>query len=99
MAPDLATLFEAVGVTGTDGARFTLPYDRFVLAAGSRLFTPPIPGLAEHAFNVDQLDSAHALDAHLKALATQTETAARNTVVVAGGRPRQPSGGADQRRP
>ncbi|QCO15793.1 NAD(P)/FAD-dependent oxidoreductase [Azospirillum brasilense] len=104
MAPDLAALFEAVGVrhipgvvttihadrravdaTGADGAQFTLPYDRFVLAAGSRLFTPPIPGLAEHAFNVDQLDSARALDAHLKGLAARPETAARNTVVVAGG--------------
>ncbi|WNG25553.1 NAD(P)/FAD-dependent oxidoreductase [Cystobacter fuscus] len=104
MAPDLAPLFEAVGVRhlagtieaihadrrevevlGTDGERVTLPYDRFVLAAGSRLFMPNVPGLKEHAFNVDQLSSANALDKHLRALAHEPETAARNTVVVAGG--------------
>ncbi|EAU65846.1 FAD-dependent pyridine nucleotide-disulphide oxidoreductase [Stigmatella aurantiaca DW4/3-1] len=74
-----------VEVLGADGQRTTLPYDRFVLAAGSRLFMPNVPGLKEHAFNVDQLSSAMALDAHLKALAHKPETAARNTVVVAGG--------------
>ncbi|MDC0710949.1 FAD-dependent oxidoreductase [Stigmatella sp. ncwal1] len=74
-----------VEVLGTGGERTTLPYDRFVLATGSRLFLPNVPGLKEHAFNVDQLSSAIALDAHLKALASKPETAARNTVVVAGG--------------
>jgi NADH dehydrogenase len=68
-----------------DGTRTHLAYDKFVLAAGSRLFQPPVPGLAEHAFNVDQLESARVLDAHLKSLASRPETAARNTVVVAGG--------------
>jgi NADH dehydrogenase len=29
------------------------PYDRLVFALGSRLVRPPIPGLAEHAFDVD----------------------------------------------
>lgn len=67
------------------GGRETIAYDRFVLAAGSQLFRPDIPGLAEHAFDTDQLDSARALDAHLKALAGQPESLARNTVVVAGG--------------
>ncbi|WP_430417996.1 NAD(P)/FAD-dependent oxidoreductase [Methylibium petroleiphilum] len=74
-----------VEVTGTDGRRVTLPYDRFVLATGSRLFLPDVPGLAEHSFNVDQLASAMTLDAHLRSLAERPETAARNTVVVAGG--------------
>lgn len=75
----------ALDVLGADGKRDTLPYDRFVLAAGSRLFLPDIPGLEAHSFNVDQLASAMALDAHLRALAGRPETAARNTVVVAGG--------------
>jgi NADH dehydrogenase len=74
-----------IEVLGNDGAPVVLPYDRFVLAAGSTLFQPPVPGLAEHSFNVDQLDSARRLDAHLKALADQPESNARNTVVVAGG--------------
>lgn len=68
-----------------DGAPQTLSYDRFVLATGSRLFTPPIPGLKEHGFNVDTLDGAQVLDAHLKSLANRPESLGRNTVVVAGG--------------
>ena len=51
-----------------DGTRNKLPYDKFVLATGSRLFQPPVPGLREHSFNVDQLSSALALDQHLKSL-------------------------------
>ena len=74
-----------VEVNGADGRRTTQPYDRFVLATGSRLFLPDVPGLAEHSFNVDQLSHAMALDAHLRSLADRPETAARNTVVVAGG--------------
>ncbi len=63
----------------------TLAYDRFILATGSRLFFPDIPGLAEHSFNVDQLPNAVALDSHIRALGMKRETAARNTIVVAGG--------------
>lgn len=72
-------------IVKTDGSRETRDYDRFVLAAGSQLFQPDVPGLAEHGFNTDQWDSAQALDVHLKALANQPDTAARNTVVIAGG--------------
>ncbi|MGR8949754.1 MAG: NAD(P)/FAD-dependent oxidoreductase [Gammaproteobacteria bacterium] len=72
-------------VMDLDGKCSTLPYDRFVLATGSRLFLPDIPGLKEHSFNVDQLSNAIALDQHLKALADQPDTVARNTVVVVGG--------------
>lgn len=62
----------------------TLGYDRLVLAAGSRLNCPPIPGLLEHAFNVDQIASAAALETHLRGLAARPESTRRNTVVVAG---------------
>lgn len=74
-----------VTVSAADGARRTLAYDRFVLAAGSQLFRPAVPGLAEHGFETDQIDTAEALDRHLKGLAARPESAARNTVVVAGG--------------
>ena len=67
------------------GARRTLAYDRLVVATGSRLFRPNIPGLAEHGFSVDQLDDAIALDRHLHGLADRPASAARDTVVVAGG--------------
>lgn len=79
------TAASALELRGVDGSPSRLAYDRFVLAAGSRLFEPAIPGLKEHAFNVDQLDSAQRLDAHLKALARRPSSLARNTVVIAGG--------------
>jgi NADH:ubiquinone reductase (H+-translocating) len=75
----------AVVVIGVDGQVSTLEYDRLVLATGSRLFRPAIPGLAEHTFSVDQTDEAVELETHIRNLATQPDTPARNTVVVAGG--------------
>jgi len=45
-----------------------LPYDRLVIAAGSQLSRPDIPGLAEHAFSIDVWDDANELDKHLKSL-------------------------------
>lgn len=67
------------------GTKKKLSYDRLVVATGSRLFRPDIPGLAEHGFSVDQLDDAIALDRHLHSLSSRPATKARNTVVVAGG--------------
>ncbi|WP_322056453.1 NAD(P)/FAD-dependent oxidoreductase [Paraburkholderia sp. J63] len=75
----------AVDVAGADGQASTLGYDRLVLATGSRLFRPSIPGLAEHTFSVDQTDEAVELEAHIGALASLPDSPARNTVVVAGG--------------
>jgi NADH dehydrogenase len=49
------------------------------------LFRPLIPGLAEYAFSVDQLDDAIALDRHLHSLADRPASRTRDTVVVAGG--------------
>ncbi|NIE67710.1 NAD(P)/FAD-dependent oxidoreductase [Burkholderia sp. Ax-1719] len=74
-------------VTGQDaqGRAFTLGYDRLVLATGSKLFRPEIAGLAEHAFSVDQVDEAAALETHIRNLAQQPDSPARNTIVVAGG--------------
>ncbi|MEZ5833422.1 MAG: NAD(P)/FAD-dependent oxidoreductase [Dongiaceae bacterium] len=74
-----------VEAAGPDGRSFTLSYDRLVLATGSKLLEPPIPGLKEFSFNVDTLANAGKLDAHLAALKTLPDTPARNTVVVAGG--------------
>lgn len=68
-----------------DGTQNKLSYDRLVLATGSRLFRPDIPGLAEHSFSVDNLDDAIVLDRHLHRLANLPASRARDTVVVAGG--------------
>ena len=60
-------------------------YDKLVLATGSVLARPDLAGVAEHAFDVDQLEEALRLETHLKSLAQRPASAARNTVVVAGG--------------
>ncbi|WP_439815424.1 NAD(P)/FAD-dependent oxidoreductase [Zavarzinia sp. CC-PAN008] len=71
--------------TNDGGAPVMLAYDRLILATGSTLYMPPIPGLKEHGFNVDTLAAAEALERHLRSLASRPATRARNTVVVAGG--------------
>lgn len=73
-----------VDVVNAKGERRSLQYHRLVLATGSRLFRPNIPGLAEYAFSVDNLDDAIALDRHLHELAKMPASAARDTIVVAG---------------
>ncbi|QHO78486.1 FAD-dependent oxidoreductase [Bradyrhizobium sp. CCBAU 051011] len=74
-----------VQIATAKGTRKTLSYDRLVVATGSRLFRPNIPGLAEHGFSVDQLEDAVALDKHLQGLADRPAMNGRDTVVVAGG--------------
>jgi NADH dehydrogenase len=74
-----------VQIATAKGTRKTLSYDRLVVATGSRLFRPNIPGLAEHGFSVDQLEDAVALDKHLHSLADRPAMNGRDTVVVAGG--------------
>lgn len=84
-AETIDTKAQTVQITTPKGARKTLSYDRLVVATGSRLFRPNIPGLAEHGFSVDSLDDAMALDKHLQGLASRPAVNGRDTVVVAGG--------------
>lgn len=60
-------------------------YDRLVLAAGSNLRRDMVKGIAEHAFDLDQIDSAAVLEQHINGLVNQPSSQARNTVVVCGG--------------
>ncbi|WP_299998325.1 FAD-dependent oxidoreductase [uncultured Cedecea sp.] len=76
---------QTVIVKKISGEQEIIEYDRFVLATGSTVFTPDVPGLAEYAFSVSDLNDAKKLEQHLKNLHGQPNTAARNTVVVAGG--------------
>ncbi len=82
---DVARREVSVVGAGAEASSQNIAYDRLVLAAGSRLFRPQIPGIAEHAFNVDQVADAARLEAHVHGLARRAESVGRNTVVVVGG--------------
>ncbi|WP_441237829.1 NAD(P)/FAD-dependent oxidoreductase [Bradyrhizobium sp. 930_D9_N1_4] len=84
-AETVNTEARTVQIATANGTKKTLSYDRLVVATGSRLFRPNIPGLAEHGFSVDSLQDAIALDKHLHGLADRPAANGRDTVVVAGG--------------
>lgn len=62
----------------------TLSYDRLVVALGSQLNHPAIPGLAEFAFDIDTYQGAERLNAHLQALPSQPESTGKYTILVVG---------------
>lgn len=76
---------KCVGYIDTSGTKQVRSYDKLVLATGSRLAMPNTQGVAEYAFDVDQIEQAVRLENHLKSLAGLPESKGRNTVVVAGG--------------
>ncbi|KYC20529.1 NAD(P)/FAD-dependent oxidoreductase [Pseudomonas sp. ABFPK] len=84
-ADSIDTEGRSVSYTDAHGHRQQIAYDRLILAAGSQVARPAVPGLAEHAFDVDQMESAMRLEQHLVGLATLPASPARNTVVVCGG--------------
>ncbi|MGW5221524.1 NAD(P)/FAD-dependent oxidoreductase [Nocardia sp. NPDC004085] len=59
-------------------------YDRLVLALGSQVAKPDIPGLREFGFDIDTHDAATRLQAHLRRLAEGPADPAAATVVVVG---------------
>lgn len=69
-------------VRTADGA--TLGYDRLVLALGSRVVKPDLPGLSEFGFDVDTYDGATKLHTHLQDLARHAPGPATATAVVVG---------------
>jgi NADH:quinone reductase (non-electrogenic) len=70
-----------VTIAGDAGS---IAYDRLVLALGSELARPAIPGLASHGFDVDTYAAAEKLNAHLASLANVPPSPARSTIVVVG---------------
>lgn len=74
-----------VSYIDSQGQRQQISYDRLILAAGSQVARPAVPGLAEHTFDVDKMESAMRLEQHLTGLAALPASPARNTVVVCGG--------------
>ncbi len=60
-------------------------YDRLVFALGSRLVRPPIPGLAEYAFDVDTYDAGVRLNQHIAGLSERETSRGQWTALVIGG--------------
>lgn len=72
-----------ISLVTSDGEE-TLAYDRLVLALGSEVMRPDIPGLAEHAFDVDTYAGALRLEDHLTSLGHSAPSPGRSTVAVVG---------------
>jgi NADH dehydrogenase len=72
----------AATVSTADGA--TLGYDRLVLALGSSVAKPDLPGLAEFGYDIDTYDGAMKLQAHIRDLAARPPDPATATAVVVG---------------
>jgi NADH dehydrogenase len=68
----------------TEGRIEAISYDTLVVALGSALARPQVPGLVEHGFDVDTYPAAETLCAHLKELASHPPSPARATAVIAG---------------
>jgi NADH:ubiquinone reductase (H+-translocating) len=62
----------------------SLPYDRLVFALGSHLVRPPIPGLAEYAFDVDTYEAAARLNRHIMTLPFRQASSGQYSVLIVG---------------
>ena len=81
-ATRLDTTARTVAIDTASGPT-TIGYDRLIVAAGSRLRRPSIPG-ADHAFGVDTYGEAEALGQHLRTLGSRPAVEGRFTAVVVG---------------
>lgn len=75
---------EQIVVIRAGAADMELSYSKLILAAGSQLVRPPIPGLAQHAHDIDTYEAAMRLQDHLRGLADRHTKAGRFTVIVVG---------------
>jgi NADH:ubiquinone reductase (H+-translocating) len=81
---------EVIGIDGDRhevaiAGRAPLSYDRLIFALGSELVRPPLPGLAEHGFDIDTFDAAAKLSEHLAGLPSRAASPGRFTALVVGG--------------
>ncbi|MFD0503135.1 NAD(P)/FAD-dependent oxidoreductase [Streptomyces chiangmaiensis] len=80
---DIDTTTRTVTAVDRSGRNTVLSYDRLVLATGSQLVRPAIPG-SQWIFDVDTLDAAASLDHHVRRLPQHPATPGRFTAVVIG---------------
>jgi len=83
LATEVTAIDSGARTVSTSGG-LTHTFDRLVLASGSHVLKPAIPGLREYGFDVDTYDGAAALRDHLRRLAGAPPGAAAATVVVVG---------------
>jgi NADH:quinone reductase (non-electrogenic) len=77
------TTTRTVTADGVDGQSHLLRYDRLVLAAGSQVVQPNLPG-REFLYDVDTIASADALEQHLRVLPENPTEEGTFTAVVIG---------------
>jgi NADH:quinone reductase (non-electrogenic) len=77
------TVAKTATAVSRDGRSSDISYDRLVLASGSQVVQPKVPG-AGHMFDVDTLAGAARLDSHLHRLPERNTSAGQYTVVVVG---------------
>jgi NADH:ubiquinone reductase (H+-translocating) len=77
------TSARAVKALNSEGQTIALPYDRLVVATGSRVLQPKIPG-AQFLFDVDTIAAADTLERHLGMLADQPDRDGLFSAVVTG---------------
>ena len=83
IATEVTAIDTDAGTVTTSGG-ITYGYSRLVLASGSQVVKPAVPGLREFGFDIDTYDAAVALQRHLQGLADDPPTPAAATVVVVG---------------
>lgn len=79
---DIDTDKKVVSGPGLNGK---VAYDRLIVATGSELSPLPIPGLADHGFDIDSYHSAVSLDEHLATLAQANKPGGETIVILGSG--------------
>ncbi|MBU3063939.1 FAD-dependent oxidoreductase [Nocardia sp. NEAU-G5] len=82
-ATAIGTEARTIGAVGRDGRSVEIGWDRLILATGSQLNRPSMPG-SELLHDVDTLPAAAALEAHLRSLPDTPQREGRYTAVVVG---------------
>ncbi|MDV3124140.1 FAD-dependent oxidoreductase [Mycobacterium sp. 21AC1] len=80
---DIDVESRTVNAVGRDGQTVELSYDRLVLATGSQLVRPAIPG-GGNIFDIDTLAAASALADHVRQLPHRSASPGQYTAVVVG---------------
>jgi len=75
---------QTVELVEAEGRTRRMPFDRLILATGSELKELPVPGLADHGWNIDTYDAAINFDRHLKTVLQSPEGPGHNTFVIIG---------------